>query len=111
MQLLVEFRRVFNYWIERAYVADQPTQVTKIGFDETSRKKGHSYITLGVDLDERKVLHVTEGKGKDCIQAIKSHLESKGMEVSKIAHASIDLSPAFISGISKHLPNAEIHFD
>lgn len=103
--------RVFNYWIERAYVADKPKQVTKIGFDETSRKKGHSYITLGVDLDKRKVLHVTEGKGKDCIKAIKTYLESKGMEISKIAHASIDLSPAFISGINEHLPKAEIHFD
>jgi transposase len=103
--------RIFNYWIERAYAADQPTQVTKIGFDETSRKKGHSYITLGVDLDERKVLHVTEGKGKDCIKAIKTHLESKGMRTSEIAHASIDLSPAFISGINEHLPDAEIHFD
>ena len=103
--------RIFNYWIERAYVADILSQVTKIGFDETSRKKGHSYITLGVDLDERKVLHVTEGKGKDCIQAIKTHLEIKGMDISKIAHASIDLSPAFISGINEHLPEAEIHFD
>ncbi len=103
--------RIFNYWIKRAYGADKPSQVTKLGFDETSRKKGHSYITLGVDLDERKVLHVTEGKGKDCIEAIKTHLENKGMEISKIAHASIDLSPAFISGINEHLPEAEIHFD
>lgn len=103
--------RVFNYWIERAYVADKPRQITKLGFDETSQKRGHSYVTLGVDLDERKVLHVTEGKGKDCIKAIKTHLESKEMDISKIAHTSIDLSPAFISGIHEHFPEAEIHFD
>lgn len=103
--------RVFNYWIKRAYTQDKPTQIIKLGFDETSRKKGHAYITLGVDLTKRKVIHVTEGKGKDCIQAIKTHLQSKGMIISKIAHASIDLSPAFISGINEHFPDAEIHFD
>ncbi len=103
--------RVFNYWIDRAYTADKPIQITKLGFDETSRKKGHAYITLGVDLAKRKVIHVTEGKGKDCIQVIKTHLQSKGMTISKIAHASIDLSPAFISGIHEHFPDAEIHFD
>ena len=102
---------IFNYWITKAYAADKPAQVRKIGFDETSRKKGHSYITLGVDLDARKVLHVAEGKGKGCITAIKTHLVSKGMDVNKIAHASIDLSLAFIAGIGEHFPQAEIHFD
>lgn len=102
---------IFNYWISRAYAADKPTQITKLGFDETSRKKGHEYITLAVDLDERKVVHVAEGKGKDSIKAIKTHLESKEVNIDEIAHASIDLSPAFISGINKYFPKSEIHFD
>lgn len=102
---------IFNYWLTKAYHADKPTQVTKLGFDETSRKKGHAYITLGVDLDKKKVLHVVEGKGKDCIAAIKTHLIHKKMVIDKVAHTSIDLSPAFIAGINLHFPKSEIHFD
>ena len=102
---------IFNYWIKRAYEADKPSQITKLGFDETSRKKGHSYITLGVDLDKKKVIHVVEGKGKDTIKDIKNHLISKGMDIDKIAHTSIDLSPAFIAGINQDFPKSEIHFD
>ena len=102
---------IFNYWMDRAYFSDKPAQIKKLGIDETSAKKGHEYITLGVDLNEKKVVHVTEGKGKDAIKALKTHFASKGMRSDKIAHASIDLSPAFISGISEYFPQAEIHFD
>ena len=102
---------IFNYWMERAYVNDQPSQITRLGIDETSSKKGHEYITVGVDLKEKKVVHVTEGKGKDAVKALKTHFKQKGMSVDKIAHASIDLSPAYIAGISEHFPKVEIHFD
>jgi len=37
--------RVFDYWIKRAYSKDDLTAVKRIGLDETSRKKGHSYVT------------------------------------------------------------------
>lgn len=102
---------IFNYWIKHARLADKPGEITKLGFDETSRKKGHEYVTLGVDLDERKVIHVAEGKGKNSIESIKKHLVCKGVDIDKILHASLDLSPAFIAGIFQHFPKAEIHFD
>jgi transposase len=103
--------RIFNYWINRAYQADDPSQVTKLGFDETSRRKGHNYITVGVDLEEKRVLHVVEGKNASTIKNIKDYLESKGASASQITQASIDLSPAFISGIMKYFPDASITFD
>ena len=37
--------RVFDYWIEKAFSADDLSDVTQLGIDETSRKKGHHYIT------------------------------------------------------------------
>ena len=91
---------IFNYWIDQAITADKPKQVVNLGIDETSSKKGHQYVTVGVDLDERKVLHVTEGKGKDTLSRIKSYFEHKGIDPDKIENACIDLSPSFISGIT-----------
>jgi transposase len=102
---------IFNYWIKRAYSADQPKTPKKLGLDETSKKKGHDYITLAVDLDEHRVLHVTEGKDKNAVKAVKTYLESKGIDVNKIQDASMDMSPSFISGVSEYFPKAEIHFD
>lgn len=102
---------IFNYWIKRAYNADQPRTPKKLGLDETSKKKGHDYITLAVDLDERRVFHVTEGKDKKAVKAVKTYLESKGIDANKVRDASMDMSPSFISGIREYFPNAEIHFD
>jgi transposase len=102
---------IFNYWIKRAYNADQPKSLEKLGLDETSKKKGQNYITLAVDLDERRVLHVTEGKGKKTVEAVKNYLESKGIGASKVKHASMDMSPSYISGVMEYFPKAEIYFD
>jgi len=102
---------IFNYWISRAYTADKPKTPKKLGLDETSKKKGHDYVTLAVDLDERRVLHVTEGKDKTAVKAVKTYLESKGINVNKVTDASMDMSPSFIAGVLEYFPKAEIHFD
>ena len=102
---------IFNYWISRAYSADQPKTPKKLGLDETSKKKGHDYVTLAVDLDERRVLHVTEGKDKNAVKAVRTYLESKGIDVNEVRDASMDMSPSFISGVAVYFPNADIHFD
>jgi transposase len=102
---------VFNHWIDLAYQADDPSSVTQLGFDETSRRKGHKYITVAVDLEQRRVIHVVKGKDANTIKEIKDYLRLKKVEPQKITQASIDLSPAFISGIKHHFPQAEITFD
>lgn len=102
---------IFNYWISRAYHADRPETLRKLGLDETSKKKGHDYITLAVNLDEHRVIHVSEGKDKEAVKAVKIYLESKGVDVNKVRDASMDMSPSFISGVTEYFPNAEIHFD
>jgi len=103
--------RIFNYWIALAYQKDDVSQLTQLGFDETSRRKGHSYITVAVDLKGRRVIHVVKGKNANTIKEIKGYLNGKGVPAKQITQASIDLSPAFISGITEHFPKAAIIFD
>ena len=102
---------IFNYWVGRAKHADQQSSITKLGVDETSFRKGHRYVTLAVDMDERRVIHATEGKGKGCIHAVSHYLQDKNVKPEQVEHISMDLSPAFISGAQEAFPNAEIHFD
>src|SRR5690606_33683913 len=40
-----------------------------------------------------------------------SYLESKQVNTEQIENVCIDMSPSFISGCEKHLPNAAITFD
>tara|TARA_Y100000385_G_C13007019_1_gene599891 strand:- start:16 stop:1242 length:1227 start_codon:yes stop_codon:yes gene_type:complete len=102
---------IFNYWIKKSYSEDNIDEITQLGIDETSSKKGHKYITVGVDLETKRVIHATAGKNAKTIETIKDYLVSKSVEPAQIQHASIDLSPSFISGLKNNFPDAEIHFD
>lgn len=89
---------IFNHWIGRAYAADAPCVPKKLGIDETSSKKGHEYMTVAVDLEERRVIHVTEGKDIKTVAPVKDYLELKTIDIE---HLSMDMSPSFISGSMK----------
>ncbi|WP_221899948.1 ISL3 family transposase [Bathymodiolus platifrons methanotrophic gill symbiont] len=102
---------IFNHWIGKAKIADDVSSMTQLGIDETSSKKGHKYVTLGVDLDESRVIFVTEGKGKATLHNLQEHLENKGVEKEQIEQISRDLSPSFIAGAAEAFPSAEITFD
>lgn len=43
--------------------------MTQLGVDETSKAKGHDYVSLFVDLKERRTIFVAEGKGSETMGA------------------------------------------
>lgn len=102
---------VFNYWISRAHKADQITDLQQVGFDETSTRKGHNYVTTMVDLKQKRVVYVSPGKDSDCIKKSVDYLEEKQVNIDKVKQVCIDMSPAFISGCNTYLPDASITFD
>ncbi|QDH81238.1 ISL3 family transposase [Echinicola soli] len=102
---------IFSYWIKKAYNSDEQSGVKVLGIDETSSKKGHRYVTVAVDMEERRVVHAVPGKGADTIGCIQQHLEARGCEKEQIEQTCIDMSPSFISGILEHFPKASITFD
>jgi transposase len=98
---------VFNHWVTQAREADVPLTTTRLGMDETSTRKGHHYITLGVDMDTRRVIHVCEGNVKQAVADIKQALVSKHIAPEQISQISMDLSPAYIAGVAEHFPVAK----
>ncbi len=102
---------VFKYWIKLAFKNDDQTNIRMIGIDETSKTKGHNYVTLAADLDAKRVVFVCEGKDEATIKQLKSHFESKDVKPEQIEQISIDMSPAFIKGVNTHFPDSHIVFD
>jgi transposase len=87
------------------------SEVKRLAADETSKARGHDYITLVADADERRVLFVTEGKDAATIKAFADDFSVHGGDPEAIESISIDMSKAFIKGVTEHLPNARITFD
>ena len=102
---------VFSYWIGIAHSEDTIENLTKVGFDETSLRKGHNYITTMVDLQQRRVLFATPGKDAGCIEKSVDYLKKKDVDIPSVEQVCIDMSPSFISGCISHLPDAAITFD
>ena len=103
--------RIIDGYVQRALARQQLGAVRRVGVDETSRRSKHRYITIFMDLDTRKVLFITEGKGKQTIAAFAKHLRHHGGDPSVITDVTCDMSEAFLSGIAEHLPNAQVTLD
>ena len=87
------------------------SEVKALAIDETSRARGHDYVTLAADAAARRVLFVTEGRDAKTIEALAAELDAHGCPPEQIDSVSIDMSPAFIKGCTECLPNARITFD
>jgi len=103
--------RMLDKYIHETRKLEGFSGVTAIGLDETSRAKHHQYITLFVDLDQRRTLFITEGKDSETVKAFVEDFTEHQGKVEAVLDVSSDMSPAFIKGIKENLPNAEITFD
>ncbi|SDZ74027.1 Transposase [Arachidicoccus rhizosphaerae] len=103
--------RVFNHWVEKGVEKDTLSTVKNVGIDDTSSKKGHNYITVNVDLDTRRVIHVCKDRGSDAIAELADVLKLKGGSPVAVEKVAIDMSPSYVSGVQTSLPNASITFD
>jgi transposase len=86
-------------------------EISSIGLDETSRAKGHEYITLFVDLQQRRTIFITESKDNTTVKRFTEDFEAHNGKVDNIKNVSCDMSPAFIKGVKEYLPKAQITFD
>ena len=87
------------------------SEVKRLAADETSKARGHDYITLVADADQHRVLFVTEGKDAETIRDFATDFAAHGGDPAAVESISIDMSPAFIKGVTHYLPSARITFD
>src|SRR6218665_120204 len=69
---------VCSKYVEIACGLADYSDVTALAVDETSRARGHSYVTLAADAEQRRVLFVAEGRGAGTIEELAEYLEGHG---------------------------------
>lgn len=103
--------RVLHHYVDDARDNADYSEVSKVGVDETSSKRGHNYVSLFVDLNGPKVLFATEGKDASTVEHFKQDLTDHNGIPENIEEVCCDMSPAFISGVEKQFPHARLTFD
>lgn len=102
---------ICNRYVALAVAEADYSDVKKLAIDETSKARGHEYVTITADAERRAVICVTDGKGAQAVAAMAADFRAHGGDPEAVASTSIDMSPAFIKGVTDHFPNAEITFD
>jgi transposase len=98
-------------YVELALKKADLSRLTMLAIDETSCRRGHNYLTFAADAEAHKVLFVTEGRDAKTIGEFTQFLGEHKGKAEQISCVSIDMSNAFIKGVTEHLPNARITFD
>lgn len=103
--------RIVHHYVSDASARADFSGVASVAFDETQMGKGQDYVTVFADAAERKVLAVFKGHDAAVVGSFAETLSKKGGDPLRVLEASVDLSQAFTSGISSHLPNATPTYD
>ena len=104
------WRRIEHY-VKAARDKDDMSGVRHIGIDETSLRKGHEYVTAVHDLQQKRLLFVTEGCDHQTLDAFAKDLAEHGGNAQAISHVSMDMSAAYLKGVRQQIPQAAICYD
>lgn len=82
--------------------------VRQIAIDEISVRKGHTYLTIVMDLETGAIVFVSKGKGEKSLKSFWKRLKGSG---ATIEAAATDMSSAYYAAVLKNLPDAVLVFD
>ncbi len=105
--------RLLHHHVDQARAEVSMAEVTRVGVDETSAKRGQDYVSLFVDLDAPKprVLFATEGRDHSTVARFATDLVAHGGDPVGVRDVSADMSQAFERGVRASLPKAYLTYD
>jgi transposase len=94
--------------LSRRFARPKLKHLKRIALDEIAVAKGHRYLTVVMDLESGAVVFVGDGKGADALKPFWKRLRPSKAKIEAVA---MDMSAAYRSAVSTHLPGAVIVFD
>lgn len=101
-------KEIQKCYLKRHFSRPKLKKLKQIAIDEISIGKGGRYLTVVLDLKSGAVVFVGEGKGSDALEPFWKRLNKSKARIKAVA---MDMSPAYISAVTEHLPEAQIVFD
>jgi transposase len=95
-------------YLKRNFSRPRLKDLSQIAIDEISVGHGNQYLTVVLDLETGVVVFVGQGKGAEALAPFWRRLKASKAKIQAVA---IDMSVAYISAVTKHLPDSTIVFD
>jgi len=109
--------RVLFEHVDAAHQKMDVSAVRQLTVDETSVRRGHSYVTVICEPREKKlghptrVLYVAEGKDAAAVKQGAQFLAQRGVPGEQIQNVCADMSAAYEKGVKENFPSARLVFD
>lgn len=91
--------------VEEGLMAKESKRCSRIGVDEKSVGKGHTYVTLVCDLDNSTVKHIAEDRKQTSLDGNFEGLSEEQRE--GLEAVAVDIWDPYIASMKAHVPQAE----
>jgi len=99
--------------IDKAYLKDKYQAVSLrkvryIAIDEVYLGRKRKFITIVMDLETGRVIHVGQGKGKEALQGLWKRFKRCKANIQAVA---TDMASGYMAAVLEHLPKADLVLD
>lgn len=102
---------IVTHWVEKAIKEADLSSVTRLSLDETSFKRGQSYVTIIGAPEQRRVIGVEDGREVEAVERFSLDFEERKGDCNKIRHVSMDLSKIYKAATALCFPKATVVYD
>jgi transposase len=97
--------------VDKAHAEKDWSEVKAIAIDETSARRGRSYVTVVMDMDTRAVLYLVPGRDSNAVRSFCEQLRAHGGDPARIRWVAMDMLHCYAKGVRENFPNAQIVYD
>lgn len=101
-------KEIDKSYLRRKYRSFCLTKLRYIAIDEVYLGRKRKYITIVIDLETGRVIHVGKGKGKDALKGFWKRLKRSNAKVKAVA---TDMASGYMADVLEHLRDADLVLD
>jgi len=101
-------KEIHKRHLRRKYKSSTLKNVRYLAIDEVYLGKKRKYITIVLDLQTGRVIHVGRGKGKEALRGFWKRLRRSKAKIQAVA---TDMASGYIAAVLEHLPKADLVLD
>ena len=102
---------IATYWVEKAVREDDLSGITRLSIDETSFKRGQSYVTVIGSPEQKRVIGVEDGRDTAAVERFSLSFEERKGDCNNIRFVSMDISQVYKAATKLCFPEATIVYD
>lgn len=101
-------KEIEKRYLKRRFEKPSLRGVERIAIDEIAVRKGHAYMTVVLNLDTGRILHVGDGKGADALEPFFRRVRRARVKLKAIA---MDMAGGYQAAVKQWSPGTPIVFD